>query len=175
MSSEDNKDEIIQCPACGKPMIKVYMPDQGVNLDVCINGCGGIFFDNREFDKFNEQHEDISPLEKVFENKSFNKVDDSYDRICPICGWKMVKNYSSSSHDVQIDECYGCGGKFLDYSELDKFRSQYATDKERSEDVLKELYKTAGIELDAYNTNYENRMKKTNVLYKLIVNHHLKF
>ena len=52
----------IKCPACGEEMVKIYMPQQGVNLDVCINGCGGIYFDNREFAKFDEESEDISPF-----------------------------------------------------------------------------------------------------------------
>ncbi len=53
--------ETIKCPACGKEMEKVFIPSEGINIDICTNGCGGIFFDNREFDKFNEGHEDISP------------------------------------------------------------------------------------------------------------------
>ena len=44
----DNLEEIY-CPACGKKMEKIFMSAQGVNLDVCTQGCGGIFFDNREF------------------------------------------------------------------------------------------------------------------------------
>ena len=44
--------ELIECPACGKKMHKIYMPSAGVNLDVCVDGCGCIYFDNREFNKF---------------------------------------------------------------------------------------------------------------------------
>ena len=46
--------DIIKCPACGKEMEKVFIPSEGINIDICTDGCGGIFFDNREFDKFNE-------------------------------------------------------------------------------------------------------------------------
>ena len=63
--------EIINCPACGKEMQKVFMPSAGINLDVCVNGCGGIYFDNREFKKFDEQHEDIEPLVKAFEGRTY--------------------------------------------------------------------------------------------------------
>ena len=73
-------------------MKKVYMPDAGINLDVCVNGCGGIYFDNREFNKFDEQHEDIEPLVKVFEGRNYSVTDSETVRICPACGMKMVKN-----------------------------------------------------------------------------------
>ena len=47
----DNK-QTINCPACGKEMVKVFDKEKGINIDICLNGCGGIFFDNREFEKF---------------------------------------------------------------------------------------------------------------------------
>ncbi|MBQ9244964.1 zf-TFIIB domain-containing protein [bacterium] len=143
----DNKDVIINCPACGKPMKKIFMPEQGVNLDVCVDGCGGIYFDNREFSKFDEPHEDITPLIKLLKDKEFQKVDESQTRVCPVCGSDMVKNYSSSQQEIQVDECYHCGGKFLDFGELEKIREQYKTEGERSADVVKKLYKDVGKEL----------------------------
>ncbi len=166
----DNVDEIIQCPACGKDMVKVYFPQQGVNLDICLNGCGGIYFDNRELEKFDESHEDITPLQKLFENKEFKKVDTSEKRICPVCGWTMVKHFGSAKKEIEIDECYGCGGKFLDYSELEKFRAQYNTEEERAKDVIKNLYDTAGIVLNLQDEEYEQRMKHKNLYANLVIN-----
>ena len=143
---EDNL-ETINCPACGCEMEKIYMPAQGVHLDVCTNGCGGIYFDNREFKKFDEPCEDITPLIKVLEGKEFKKVDEEQVRNCPVCGNRMMKNFASIKHEVQVDECYTCGGKFLDYGELEKIRSQYNTESERASDVVKQLYKEVGSEL----------------------------
>ena len=143
----DNKDTIINCPACGKPMKKIFMPKQGVNLDVCVDGCGGIYFDNREFSKFDEPHEDISPLNEVLKDKEFAKVDENLTRVCPVCGSDMVKNFASAKQEVQVDECYHCGGKFLDYGELEKIRSQYDTEVSRADDVIKKLYSDVGVDL----------------------------
>ena len=160
--------EIIECPACGKKMKKVYMPDAGINLDVCVNGCGGIYFDNREFKKFDEQHEDIEPLVKAFEGKQYLTIDTAETRICPVCSMKMVKNYASAKHEVQVDECYGCGGKFLDHCELDKIRAQYATEEERAADVVKELYSKVGAELRLAQLEHEKRMKNPSFLTRMI-------
>lgn len=45
----------LKCPACGKDMEKVFIPNLGINLDICTDGCGGIYFDNREFERFDEK------------------------------------------------------------------------------------------------------------------------
>jgi len=162
----DNKEEI-GCPACGKKMQKIYMPEQKVNLDVCTN-CGGIYFDNREFDKFDENCEDITPLVNLFENKTFAETDTSNERICPVCGMKMVKNYASANHEIQVDECYSCGGKFLDNGELEKIRAQYETEEARVSDVLAELYKYAGEELQEHQEKYAKMQKHPTIFSRLI-------
>ena len=159
----DNLEEIT-CPACGCIMKKIFMPTAGVNLDVCVDGCGGIYFDNREFNKFDEAHEDIEPLEKVFENKTFKEVDETETRYCPVCGSAMMKNYASAKHDVQVDECYSCGGKFLDHNELEKIRSQYKNEQERAKDVIKELYSNVGMELELMQNKHNNLNNKFSLL-----------
>jgi len=123
----------ICCPACGKKMEKVFMPQQKVNLDVCLNGCGGIYFDNYEYKKFDECHEDIQKPIEAYEGKTFQPVDASITRICPVCGRKMVKNFASAKREIEIDECYTCGAKFLDYSELEKIRAQFNTEEDRAQ------------------------------------------
>ena len=164
----DNSSFEILCPACGKEMKKVYMPEQGVYLDVCSEGCGGIYFDNREFKKFDEPHEDITPIKKVLDGKEFKKVDESEKRFCPVCGMPMVKNYASARHEIQVDDCYGCGGKFLDYKEIDKIRAQYNTEEERANDVLKEFFNSdAGLELKEFQNMYYSRKKESSALYHL--------
>lgn len=152
----DNMQEI-NCPACGEKMVKVFMPSQGVNIDVCVNGCGGVYFDNREFSKFDEPHEDITPLLEVLKDKEFKRTDSSEIRKCPVCGSDMVKNYTSSDKSIEIDECYSCGGKFLDYKELDKIRAQYKTEAPRAADIMLKLYADAGINLVTNRVSYEER------------------
>ena len=137
----------INCPACGKPMEKVFIPSEGINIDICTNGCGGIFFDNREFDKFNEQFEDITPIIQKLQNKTFAPVDDTTTRTCPVCHMKMVHNKTKINGSITIDDCYGCGGKFLDFGELEKIRAEFATDSDRSEATMAYLNEKVGIEL----------------------------
>ena len=50
--------EILICPACGSEMTKVFIPDKGINIDVCAQGCGGMYFDNKEIQEFSGENED---------------------------------------------------------------------------------------------------------------------
>ena len=139
--------EKLRCPACQKEMEKVFIKKEGVNIDICTDGCGGMWFDNRELSYLDEQSENIDEILTAITNKTFESVDESNHRSCPACGARMVKNFSSAKKQIQIDECYACGGKFLDNQELLKFRGEYNTEEERSQDVVKMMYSTVGIEL----------------------------
>ena len=125
--------EIINCPACGTEMKKVFIKDANCNVDICVDGCGGIFFDNREFKKFDESFENIDEITASYKNKNYSKVNEEKERICPVCDAVMLKHFASSNNEVEIDECYTCGGIFLDYGELEKIRKQFDTEGERSE------------------------------------------
>ena len=141
--------QTLRCPACGNEMRKIFIPSQGINIDICSQGCGGIFFDNREFKMFDEKHEGLDDMIQAVENNEFKPVDDSLPRYCPACGAKMVKNYASIRKEVQIDDCYACGGKFLDHGELTKIRGQYENELERSNDFMKFVYDEVGMEIIA--------------------------
>lgn len=133
--------ETIKCPACGKEMKKVFIEGANCNVDICTDGCGGIFVDNREYKKFDEQHESIDKILEAYKGKTFSKQDQTKVRTCPVCDSKMIKNYASSMQKVEIDQCYSCGGIFLDYGELQAIREQYKTEKDR-QDAFKNYFET---------------------------------
>ena len=59
----------------------------------------------------------------------------------------MVKHYSSSKQEVQVDDCYSCGGVFLDYCELERIRSEYVNEQHRSADAMAQFEYTLGSDL----------------------------
>jgi len=159
--------QLLKCPACQKDMTKVFIPREGVNIDICLDGCGGMWFDNRELSYVDEQDEKIDEILNVISNKTFAEVDQFNHRSCPACGARMVKNFSSVKKAIQIDECYSCGGKFLDKNELLKFRDEYATEADRSEDTIKLMYSTVGKELMALQEQNEELKRNRSGLKKL--------
>ena len=130
----------------------------------------GIFFDNREFKKFDEDHESIDEIKTALAEKEFKKVDASYKRICPVCGMKMMKNSTSIRGEIIVDDCYGCGGKFLDFGELDKIRAEYKTEKERSQDVINYLKANMGTEFDEMHAHQQivKQKKSGNIISNII-------
>lgn len=157
------------CPACGKTMAKVFMKEQNVYLDVCLDGCGGIFFDNREFEKFDEEHEDITPLVEAYKDKNFTQIEQTEgQKTCPVCKHKMVKNFSSAHKKIEFDECYICGGRFLDYSELEKIRAEYTTEEDRVNDVMAHFFKEAGEDLKAHYIQYGSMRTKPSLLSRIL-------
>jgi len=143
----DNKKEL-HCPACNAVMKKVFIDGVNTNVDICLDGCGAIWFDRAEEKFFDEAHESIDELLKIYENKEFIEVNQQYNRYCPICGTKLAKNHTSAKREVQIDECLSCGGKFFDYKELEAMRKEYDTEKERSAAALKQAYEN-GVVMDS--------------------------
>ena len=116
----DNKEKLY-CPACGKEMSKVYDKKAKICVDICLNGCGGIFFDNRELEKFDFPDENADTILDAIKGKTFETVDDSEERKCPCCETTMMK-MGAAGGSVEIDVCSVCGGKFLDNNELQKIR-----------------------------------------------------
>ena len=159
----------LKCPACGKDMEKVFIPSEGINLDICTQGCGGIYFDNREFQEFDEKDEDISKILEKISNRKFEQVDTTAERTCPNCGAKMVKNHSSVKQIVEVDECYSCGGKFLDRDELVKIIAEYNTEEERSADMLKHVYTAIGSQLEELDKRHAKSVTSRSSLQKLFL------
>lgn len=126
---------IIECPACGKEMTKLEMKEAGVHLDICLNGCGGIFFDNRELEKFDDNEENIDEILNAIEGKTFEPSEDREVRICPICNKPMAK-MGAANGEVQIDICHNCGGKFLDNGEIFKIREAEKEGSTKAEAIL---------------------------------------
>lgn len=129
--------QTITCPACDKEMAKIYIKDANVNIDVCLDGCGGIFFDNRELEKFDEEHENADKILEAINGKNFETVEEKEVRICPICNVSMVKQ-GSGAEGIEIDVCNVCGSKFLDNGELIKIR-EMINDKEFQDKVNSEV------------------------------------
>ena len=169
----DNREEI-DCPACGKTMQKIFMSKQGCCLDVCTDGCGGIFFDPNELQYFDEEQDSIDELKEALKNKTFNEVDESEIRVCPLCGNNMVKNYTSAKEQIQIDECYNCGSKFFDNGELEKMREEYASEKDRMQEFLSKSYNSIGskiveLELEEHKEHFKNRSKFLKLMDKIFM------
>jgi Zn-finger nucleic acid-binding protein len=120
----------MKCPACGNQLKEMNV--EGVTVDVCDGGCGGIWFDNFELKKFDEPHEPAGALLRDIARDESIVVDNTQKRKCPKCdNITMMRHCFSIKQQVEVDECAGCAGIWLDYGELETIRSLFESEQER--------------------------------------------
>ena len=122
----------MKCPACGNALKERTVSD--LTVDVCDGGCGGVWFDNFELKKVDEPHESLGEaLLDVARDESL-RVDHEQRRNCPKCtDLVMMRHHFTIKGRVEVDECPGCAGVWLDACELAAVRSQFSTEEQRKQ------------------------------------------
>lgn len=123
----------MKCPACSAEMIEKDFG--GVKVDVCENGCKGIWLDWMEISKLDEKNEGFGKaLQAAIKSPRIN--DENRPPLdCPKCGVKMRVHRYKRADEVNVDECYSCGGFFLDSGELRAIRENFMSDEEHEKYV----------------------------------------
>jgi Zn-finger nucleic acid-binding protein len=122
----DRVKNIMKCPRTGEKLKPVTI--SGVEIDLSL-GCGGVWFDKFELEKFDEVHEDAGEiLVEHIQNFSMPLLDPSIRLKCPKDpDVVMMRRYYSPKHQIEIDECPQCGGIWLDTEELSGIRDLFPT------------------------------------------------
>jgi hypothetical protein len=149
----------MNCPACKNEMTPVTIED--VTVDVCKDGCGGMWFDNFELQKFDETHEAAGQELLRLAGSPKISVDPQAKRPCPKCeGVTMMQHFFSVKREITIDECPGCGGIFLDAGELAAIHEKYPTEEQRNAEAQKLLGEEVQPQLDKLRTASEADRKR---------------
>jgi Zn-finger nucleic acid-binding protein len=119
----------MECPVCSHEMTRVEV--DGIGVDTCKGGCGGVWFDAFEFEKFDEAHEEAGAC--LLEIETADAVANGSDaRSCPKCdAVVLAKHFYSVQNQVEINECPSCAGVWLDAGELNKIRNLYGSEEEK--------------------------------------------
>src|SRR3954471_22719211 len=105
------EDRAIECPVCSNTMTK--MEADGVRVDVCAGGGGGIWFDWFELARVDEADESAGekflgvqrvPAPQVALNKRIR---------CPRDQEIMMRHFHSVKRGALVDECPRCAGFWL--------------------------------------------------------------
>ena len=125
----------MNCPSCGKNISRLAAGD--IEIDACTSGCGGIWFDREELIKFDEPHEfKTHAVLELAKKQEAVRVDHKRQKKCPVCPDEMlIRQLFDTKNEVEIDQCWECGGIWLDVGEINKIRGQYETMAERSDAV----------------------------------------
>lgn len=114
----------MNCPACATPLTKLEV--DGVEVDACEGGCGGLWFDNFELKSFDEPHE-LAAAEALMCVPVDPSVEVDYQakRNCPKCAVPMLRHFCTGQRRTQVDACPQCGGNWLDVGELTQVRAEF--------------------------------------------------
>ncbi len=119
----------MKCPVCSKPLVQYQAG--AFDVDICRDGCSGIWFDKSELEKCDEFHESF-PEELLRLNKNPQVViDRSKPRSCPVCaGQPLTRITIDPETRFEIDSCQSCHGHWLDVGELERMRKVSKSDAE---------------------------------------------
>jgi hypothetical protein len=120
----------MKCTICGHGLRQVTVG--GITVDVCNEGCGGIWFDNFEMKKVDERHESAGETLLDVRKGQDVTVDHQKRYSCPRCTNRlMMRHFYSVKQKVEVDECPQCGGHWLDAGELGRIRKLFPDEEER--------------------------------------------
>ncbi len=143
----------MKCPVCAKQLVEYKAGS--FNVDICRDGCSGIWFDSSEIEKCDE-HSEAFPPELLRVNKSPNVViDRNKERSCPKCSQTMARIMLDPEKRFEIDRCAKCGGHWLDNGELERMRKVSAGEAASSAN------------LEAYNKRINEQLKDVDARYRV--------
>lgn len=138
----------MQCPACQKDLSPLAV--EGMTVQICKSGCEGVWLDHLQLKKLEDPNCKVGQAIIDAENRGPRAgVDASKRRKCPACGIVMMRHFFSVKREIEVDECAGCGGVWLDYGELDKIRHQYSSEFDRQKATEKAFADMFDSQLDA--------------------------
>jgi len=114
----------MKCPRTGKNLKPIKL----ANIEIDISeGCGGVWFDNFELEKFVSPSDDIGDILAEHMKEFHMPLKDNEKRLkCPRdTDVVMMRRFYSGKLQIEIDECPQCGGIWLDTEELDGIRKLF--------------------------------------------------
>ena len=123
----------MKCPVCSRDLAPVQAGP--VSVDVCLGGCGGIWFDNFELQKLEQAGAVAEDMLVNVKKREDVQIDYSQRRVCPQCDIVMMRHFFSPRRRVEVDECPNCGGYWLDAGELALIREEHKTEQDQQKAV----------------------------------------
>ena len=157
----------MECTVCGNSLKEIDVGD--IKVDVCEDGCGGIWFDRFELEKVDEPHETEGELLLHIRRGEGVRVDMEKRRNCPRCrDTIMMRHFFSVRKEVEVDECPKCAGTWLDFGELGQIREEFRSEDERKEAAGKYFSKILVQELAQSRAGDSGELKRGKTLERLI-------
>jgi Zn-finger nucleic acid-binding protein len=105
---------------------------QNIKVDICADGCAGMWFDQGELSKCDDPTRIGNHALLGLIRRPDVTVDPGRRRRCPKCPNSLLsRHFFSAKRAVTVDECPTCAGVWLDAGELEQIRSEYPSEEAR--------------------------------------------
>jgi len=157
----------MHCPACGNEL-KQMVADE-ITVEVCEGGCGGLWFDHFEIQRFDEPCEQNGTILLEIARDPSIQVDHTKRRLCPKCrDIVMMRHFYSPKREIEVDECPKCGGLWLDAGELATLRDQYPSEAARHEAAEEYINEILGQRLDEIRAQSDGALAKARRIARML-------
>jgi Zn-finger nucleic acid-binding protein len=113
----------MRCPACNRSLTAVTI--SSVTVDVCQEGCAGVWFDQGELGSLDGATEDERRILLELTSRPTIRVDTSRRYRCPKCPDSvLMRHFFSATRAVTVDECPTCAGIWLDSGKLQRISAE---------------------------------------------------
>ena len=135
----------MQCPACHRALSSLTVGD--VTVDVCQDGCAGMWFDHGELISFDDPSDALGQTLVALAGDPRAAVDVTVRRRCPRCPSSvLMRHFFSAKRAVTVDECPTCGGMWLDAGELAQVRAEYTSRAARRQAAIQQGETTLAVD-----------------------------
>jgi Zn-finger nucleic acid-binding protein len=117
------------CPVCNIPLTQLNI--SGVVIDECSESCHGLWFDSQELSRLDELGEGAGETLQRLLSYPRGNDDRSRKLTCPRCSTALQRKSYYYRSTIFIDDCYNCGGVWLDAGELAAVRENFKNREER--------------------------------------------
>lgn len=160
----------MDCPRTKTPLKKVNVGSVPVFIS---EACGGVFLETQSLKNFECAQGKRGKVLVEHLAQFHTELKNEAERVkCPSCDdVVMLRRYYSPLHVVEIDECPGCGGIWLDTGELVKLQSLMLNEKERAilrAQLLQDHRLTIIEGLPHIHDNWANRNDKIDSLFDVV-------
>lgn len=156
----------MKCPACGK--ITKSKDVSGLTLEICEEGCAGVWFDQFELKKLDEKHEVPKDFLQQLDARKKTVAPKKTARNCPKCeSIVMMSHFFGVGSKVEVDHCPSCAGYWLDCGELSQIHKEYDKDADRQAANLRLIEQEFGTELSKMATESRAKLAEAQKIAKI--------
>lgn len=106
----------MNCPACWRPMYETAVRE--VTVDVCKDGCAGVWFDAWELRKLEEGESADGAFLRVLRPRIDTDPERRARRFCPRDRVPLRRTFLGAEVALEIDTCSACKGLWIDPGEI---------------------------------------------------------